>query len=281
MYKSGLVLEGGGLRAVYTSGVLDAFMDKGIEFPYIIGVSAGTCNGVSYIAHDRGRMKEITLGYSGDERYMSLKSAFKNGEYLNTDWIFGELSYEMFPLSYDNYDNSKTVMCVGVTNVATGKPEYFYPKDFREGCDELKASCALPFFTKPVQIGMDFYCDGGLSDSIPAERAFDDGCAKCVIILTQDRHFVKPPVGREKVVRSLLRKYPTVADVLLNRHNVYNMQREYCFEQEKLGNAMIICPDKPLNCPTLERNSDKLHDIYYTGFGDGLKYADRVKEFIK
>ena len=132
MFSSGLVLEGGGLRAAYESGVTDAFIENNITFPYVIGVSAGSCNGVSFIAKNLHRMRDIMVNYAHDERYMGIKSIFKNGEYLNSKWIFGELSYEMFPLNYDEFENSKTKFCVVASNAKTGKAEYFYPTDFRK-----------------------------------------------------------------------------------------------------------------------------------------------------
>jgi len=188
MYSAGLVLEGGGLRCAYESGVLDAFMENGITFPYVIGVSAGSCNGVSFIAKNLYRMRDIMVDYAHDKRYMGVKSVFKNGEFLNTKWIFGELSYQMFPLNYDEYEKSGSKFCVVATNAATGRAEYFYPTEFRDGCDEIHASCALPLVSKPVLIGKDYYYDGGVVDSIPLQRAYDDGCEKCVVILTQTFH---------------------------------------------------------------------------------------------
>ena len=280
MYKNGLVLEGGGLRAIYTSGVLDAFMENDIEFPYVIGVSAGTCNGVSFLGKDIHRMRDISIGYSGDERYMSLKSMLKNGEYLNSKWIFGELSYDMFPLSYDNYEKSNAVMCCVATNAKTGKAEYFYPKDFRNGCEELRASCALPVATKPVPLGKDVYYDGGLVDSILLKRAFEDGCEKCVVILTQDKNYIKNPMSHTGILKWALKKYPLIIDDVLARHNIYNDQREFVFEQEKLGNAVVICPDKPLNAPTLEKNPEKLREIYNIGYKQGIENIDKIKEFM-
>lgn len=281
MYNCGLVLEGGGLRGIFTSGVLDAFMENEIKFPYVIGVSAGTCNGVSYIAGNLHRMRDISIGYSSDERYMSLKSIIKNGEYLNTKWVFGELSYEMFPLNYEGFENSNTDFCVVVTNAKTGKAEYLYPKDFRKGCPELVASCAMPVATKPVQLGKDFYYDGGLADSIPLQRAFDDGCEKCVVILTQDRDFVKQPIGHDKAVKKVIKKYPAVAEKLLDRHNMYNEEREFVFEQEKAKNAFVICPREPLHCPTLEKDSDRLREIYNMGYEQGLENIEKVKAFCE
>lgn len=281
MYKSGLVLEGGGLRAVYSSGVLDAFIENNIEFPYVIGTSAGTCNGVSFIGKNLHRMRDIFIDYSGDKRYMSASSIIKNGEYMNTAWIFGELTYKMFPLDYDTYEKSNTVMCCVTTNALTGKAEYFYPTNFRNGCEELKASCALPIATHPVKLGKDLYYDGGLTDSIPLARALEDGCKKCVVILTQDMDYEKKPVGHDKIVRKIMHKYPLMADEILNRHDMYNKQRQFVFEQEKAGNAFVIYPEKPLNCSTLEKNKAKLTDIYDIGYKQGLRLADSVKEFLK
>ena len=281
MYKSGLVLEGGGIRGLYSSGVLDAFMENDITFPYVIGVSAGSCNGVSYIGKNLHRMRDITLGYSGDERYKSVKSMLKNGEYLNSKWIFGELSYDMFPLDYDTYEKSHTTLCAVATNAYTGKPEYFYPRGFRNGCEELRASCALPVATKPVPLGDSLYYDGGVSDSIPLKHAFEDGCEKCVVILTQDKNYVKKPMNHEKAIKKILRKYPNVVQGVLNRHNMYNDQRKYVFEMQKQGKALVICPDEPLHCSTLNVSAEQQKDIYQIGYTQGLEYIDKVKEFIQ
>lgn len=280
-FSAGLVLEGGGLRAIYTSGVLDAFIEHGIEFPYVIGVSAGTCNGVSFIGKNLHRMRDITINYSGDERYMSVKSMIKNGEYLNSKWIFGELTYSIYPLDYDEYERANATMCAVVTNAETGKPEYLYPTSFREHCEELRASCALPIATKPVKINGKFYYDGGLSDSIPLRKAFDDGCKKCVVILTQDREYEKKPVGHDKIIKRIMKKYPEAGKSILGRHNMYNSQRAYIFEQEKLGNALVISPSEPLNCPTLNSDTQKLRKIYELGYKQGLENIDKVKAFLE
>lgn len=281
MYKAGLVLEGGGLRAVYSSGVLDAFMENNIKFPYIIGVSAGSCNGVSYIGNNLHRMRDITIGYSCDKRYKSFKSLLKNGEYLNSKWIFGELTYDINPLDYDTYEKAGTVMCVVATNTATGRAEYFYPTDFRDNCEVLRASCALPVSTKPVALGDNLYCDGGVADSIPLKKALDDGCEKCVVILTQDIDYVKKPMKHSGAINMLLKEYPNVAQATLNRHNMYNEQRKYVFEQQEKGNALVICPERPLNCSTLNVTTQRQQEIYDIGYNQGIEYIDRVKEFIK
>lgn len=280
MFSSGLVLEGGGLRAAYESGVTDAFIENNITFPYVIGVSAGSCNGVSFIAKNLHRMRDIMVNYAHDERYMGIKSIFKNGEYLNSKWIFGELSYEMFPLNYDEFENSKTKFCVVASNAKTGKAEYFYPTDFRKGCEIIHASCALPMVTKPVQIGKDMYYDGGICDSIPLKKAYEDGCEKCVVVLTQDRHFIKKPLGHEKAIRKALHKFPLTAEAVINRQKMYNEQRKFVFEQEKLGNVLVLAPRSPLEFHTLDSEPMKIQHIYNLGYEQTIDRIDEIKDFL-
>lgn len=281
MCKSGLVLEGGGIRTLYTSGVLDAFIENNIEFDYVIGVSAGTCNGVSFLGKNLHRMRDLTIEYSCDERYKSVKSMIKNGEYLNSKWIFGELTYELYPLDYDTYEKSNAKFCAVVTNVDTGKSEYLYPEGaFRNDCEELRASCALPIATKPVVINGKRYSDGGVSDSIPLERAFDDGCERCVTILTQHRDYVKQPVSPAPAVKLLLHKYPELLKAVLNRHNMYNEQKKFVFEKEKTGETFVICPEQPLNASTLNVTTEQQRQLYKTGYEQGIKLIDDVKKYL-
>ena len=214
MYKCGLVLEGGGSRGIYTSGVLDVFMENGIEFPYVIGVSAGSCNGASFLGKCIRRQHDITINYINDKRYMGMSHFIKNGEYLNYDWIFGELSYDLMPLNHENFENSGAVYCCVVTNAKTGKAEYFYPKTLRPyGCPEIRASCALPVFTRGCEIDGELYYDGGLVDSIPLEKALDDGCEKAVVILTQCKGYVKQPVN-PKFEKLLGTKFPNINNTI-------------------------------------------------------------------
>ena len=279
MYKSGLVLEGGGSRGIYTSGVLDAFLEKGVEFPYVIGVSMGSCNAASFIGKCKRRQHDITINYINDKRYMSLSNYVKNGEYLDGDWIFGELTYDLAPLDYDAFENSNTVFCCVATNAKTGKAEYFYPKELRErGCVEVRASCSMPVATKGVVIGKDLYFDGGIIDSIPLERALYDGCEKAVVILTQHKGYVKQPVNKN--IGRLIKKYPLMKDALLGRDKAYAKQLEYVYEQEEAGRAFVIQPLTALDCPTLEKSTAKLEAIYQLGSTQGLEVADKVKDFI-
>lgn len=281
-YESGLILEGGGNRGIYTSGVLDAFIENGIEFPYVIGVSAGSCNAASYIGKNYRRQHDITINYCNDKRYMSVNSMLANGQYLNLEWVFGELSYELMPLDYETYESSGTRLCAVTTNAKTAGPEYFYPKDLREyGCPILKASCALPIATKGVNINGEMFFDGGITDSIPLAKAFDDGCKKAVVILTQVRGFVKQPVKQRRTVQRVLKQYPALAQAVLDRHTMYNRQLEYVFEQEKAGRCYVIAPAADLHCSSIEKNVTKLERIYQLGYVQGKQKADEVKAFLK
>lgn len=280
MFTNGLVLEGGGTRAIYTSGVLDAFLEKNIEFPYVIGVSAGSCNGVSFIGKCYKRQHDITINYVNDKRYMGIGNMIKKGEYLNGDWIFNELSYDISPLNQDAYENSGAKFCVVATNALTGKAEYFYPDSFRErGCPEIRASCSLPGATKGLVIGKDRYFDGGLADSIPLERALEDGCRKAVVILTQHKGYIKQPVPHN--AQRVFKKYPKIGEAVAMRHIMYNHQIDFVNKMEKDGTAYVIRPSAPLDCRTLEKSTAKLESIYRLGYRQGIKCAEEVKDFIK
>lgn len=278
MYSSGLVLEGGGNRAIYTSGVLDAFIEKGIEFPYVIGVSAGSCNATSFIAKNYRRQHDIVINYSNDKNYMGLGNILKGHSFLNTDWIFGELAYDILPLNQDEFDKSNTVLCAVATNALTGKAEYFYPKSMRNGCDELKASCSLPGVTNGVKIGGTTFFDGGLVDSVPLERAFDDGCKKAVVILTQNKGYVKSPMNPR--VQKIFKKFPKIGEAAVNRHIMYNAQLEFVRQCEENGTALVIQPTAPLNVSTLEKDVSKLEAIYQLGYKQGIDRADEIKAFL-
>ena len=281
IYKCGLVLEGGGSRGIYSSGVLDVFMENKIEFPYVIGVSAGSCNGASFLGKNLYRQHDITINYVNDKRYMGMNHMLKDGEYLNYDWIFNELSYDLCPLNHDEFENCGSVYCCVVTNANTGEAEYFYPKTLRpRGCPEIRASCSLPGFTKGCEIGGELYYDGGIADSIPLKKALDDGCEKAVVILTQHKGYKKEPLN-QKFEMVFKRKYPNLCNAIMNRHEMYNAQLEYVYKMQEEGRAFVIQPLADLNCYPLEKNTVKLESIYRLGRSQGEQIVEQVKKFIK
>ncbi len=280
MYKCGLVLEGGGSRGIYTAGVLDAFMENGIEFPYVIGVSMGSCSGASFLGKNIRRQHDVILCSAQDKRYMSFGNLRKRGEYCNFDWAFGELSYDLFPLDQETFEKSGATYCVVATNAKTGKAEYFYPKSLRHECPEIRASCSMPGVTKGTEIGGELYFDGGLADSIPVERALEDGCEKAVVILTQCKGYVKPVTNRN-FKKPFNNTYPLIGDAIINRSIVYNNQLERIRELEAEGRVLVIQPLADLKCTALEKSPEKLEAIYQLGYTQGEKSIEKVKSFIK
>ena len=279
MYKNGLVLEGGGSRAIYSGGVLDAFIENDITFPYVIGVSAGACNGASFLGKNKGRYHDIIINHINDKRYMSVEHFLKHGEYINSDWVFGELTYDLFPLNQEEFESSNAVFCCAAMNAKTGAMEYFYPKSLRENCLEVQASCSLPGATKGTVIGNQLYYDGGLIDSIPLARALDDGCEKAVVILTQHKGYIKQPVNSK--LEKVFKKYPKVAEAIVNRHIVYQEQLDFVEEMKQAGRAYVIQPLTALDCSALEKSTAKLEAIYRLGYKQGLSEVDKIKQFMK
>ena len=280
MYNCGLVLEGGGSRGIYTGGVLDAFIEKGIEFPYVIGVSMGSCCGASFLGKNIKRQHDVILCSAQDKRYMSFSNLRNRGEYCNFDWAFGELSYDLYPLDHDNFENSNAVFCVVATNAKTGKAEYFYPKSFRDGCPEIRASCSMPGVTKGTEIGGEIYFDGGLADSIPVERALEDGCEKAVVILTQFKGYIKKVTNRN-FKKPFNNTYPLIGDAIINRSLFYNEQLERIRKLEAEGRILVIQPLTDLKCNALEKSPEKLEAIYQLGYTQGLQNIEKVRDFMK
>ncbi|MBQ9229181.1 MAG: patatin family protein [Eubacterium sp.] len=278
MYHSGLVLEGGGSRAIYSAGVTDAFLENGITFSYVIGVSAGACIGASYLGKNKGRYHDIMIRYINDKRYMGASHLLKQHEYINGEWVFGELTYELCPLDQEEYERSGAVFCCAAVNALTGKAEYFYPKSLRNACPEIQASCSLPLATKGVAIGGQLYFDGGLVDSIPLARALEDGCEKAVVILTQDKHYVKKPIPPQLV--RLMKKYPLVGEAMKNRHLHYREQQDYVTAMAEQGLAYVIQPRTALHCQTLEKSTATLEAIYQLGYRQGLDELGKVRAFL-
>ncbi len=196
MSKIGLVLEGGGMKCAYTAGILDAMMDNGVTFDYCIGVSAGSANGVSFVAGQRGRNIRFYTEHINEKGYFGLSSFLKTGNLFGLQYIYGTLTNSggADPLDFDAFMKSPMEYWLVATDAQTGKPTYFSKKDMhKDDYRHVMASCAIPAVCRPVEINGRFYYDGGVSDSIPVQKAMDDGCDKLVVILTKPHNFVKEP----------------------------------------------------------------------------------------
>ncbi len=278
----GLILEGGGTRGVYTAGVLDAFMDNDLYLNNIYGVSAGACNSLSYISRQRGRNFKIFYDYIKDPRYLSMRSYFKTGSVFGLDFIFNELSRELIPFDYFEFFKSHMNLSVGTTDCETGKPVYFSKKDLDENFVAVKASASLPLVSPIVDYKDHKLLDGGIGDPIAIEKSIKDGNEFNIVILTQHKEYRKPPKPDmpEAVIRSKFKDYPDFIETIMIRPEVYNRQKELCYELQKEGKAIVIQPARPMIVGRYTKNRRKLNEVYEWGLKDGNDAVKKIKRFM-
>lgn len=278
--KTGLVLEGGGVRGIYTAGVLDVFMEHGITFDGVIGVSAGAIHGCSYLSNQKGRSIRYYKKYCNDPRFMSFKNWIKTGDIVGADFCYRQLPDELDIYDHEQFYKNTSDFYVTCSNVETGKPEYIQIKDMKTQIDALRASASLPYFSRVVEINDKKYLDGGCTDSIPIEAFMNMGYEKNVVVLTRDAAYRKEP---EMPLMSKLcyRKFPEFTNALLNRHTFYNQTVEKIMELEKEGRIFVIRPEQPLNIGRMEKDPENVQRVYDIGYADGQKYLNNMLEWLK
>lgn len=281
MEKTALILEGGGFRGLFTSGVLDYFLENQIRFPYVIGVSMGACNGASYISNQHGRNKIVNMGFVNDKRYMSYRRLFLKGELFGMDFVFRTVPNGIVPYDFEAYENSDQVFKIVVTDIEKGKPIYLNKPLGMDLMDALQASASLPFISKPLEIDGRLCLDGGISDSIPIRKALEDGYDKFVIILTQPRDFVKESTKATKLAGAVYRKYPELKQLLSDRHNNYNKARSLIFDLEKEGKALVIEPREKIPAGRIEKNEAVLQASFDMGYEEAKTSKDWLFEFLQ
>lgn len=266
--KTGLVLEGGGMRGVYTSGVLDAMMDAGLRVDYVVGVSAGANNGVSFVSGQRGRSVRINLNYIDDKRYLSFQNFIRERSLFGMKFLFEEIANRLDPFDYEAFLRSPTEFVAGVTDVKTGRPAYFNKSYINHDSTVLRASSSIPMFSPVVHYLGGAYLDGGTTDPIPFEKALADGCERVVVVLTRDRGYEKKPEPMRAAYQKLLRSMPEMIGALDQRSEVYNGQRARLFELERAGTALVVAPGQPLAIDRFEKDKGKLRAAYEEGMVD-------------
>ena len=264
--KSGLILEGGGMRGIFTIGVLDNFMDRGIRFPYIIGVSAGACNGLSYMSHQRGRAKYADIDLLKEYDYIGLKYLFTKGNIMDFDLLFHKFPEEISPYDYDRLASSPERYEMVTTSCITGKACYFEEKKNPKRVIEIvKASSSLPFVCPIAYVDGEPMLDGGISDSIPLERAMSLGYDNNLVVLTRNHGYRKPQKAT-RVPFFFYRKYPKIKETISGRNAMYNKQMELVEGMERDGRVQVLRPVKPVEVGRIERNTDKLLALYQEGY---------------
>lgn len=274
---TGLVLEGGGMRGVYTAGVLESFLDNGISFPYVIGVSAGACNAASYLSQQKGRNKRVNLEYISDSRYLSLQNYIKKRELFGMDFIFNEIPSRLIPFDFKTFYQNKTEFVIGTTDCTSGEPVYFKKSDYgKDMLTVLKASSSLPFVSQEIFFKGKYLLDGGISDSIPIKKAKSDGFGKNVIVLTRNEGYTKKPSRFGFLVKKKYSQYPGLQRALTRRYQMYNDTINEIIQEEKKGNIMVIRPSSPIKVGRLERNVSRLEELYQQGYEDGLARIEAI-----
>ena len=276
----GLILEGGGLRGIYTAGVLDCFLENGIDLRDVYAVSAGACHACSYLAYQHGRAYSTNIDYLKDRRYCSIYSLLTTGDLFGVDFLYHELPEKLYPIDNAAFLRTPSAFHAVVTNCLTGRAEYPLVHDLFQDIDYVRASSSLPGVSRFVRLNGIPYLDGGISDAIPIRRSEEDGHEKNVLVLTRDRTYRKGPSGLTKFLRIKYRAYPALVEQLEMRHLTYNAQLDYVREAEASGKAFVIAPSIPLHLGRMEKNREKLHEIYLLGQNDALKKLDALKAYL-
>lgn len=261
----GLVLEGGGMRGIFTCGVLDYFMDHNIWFPYVIGVSAGACNGLSYVSRQKGRARRSNIDILEEFRYVRLKYMFSQRNIMDFKLLFDDLPNRILPYDYATYFHSSTRFVMVTSNCLTGKAEYMEEKSSPQRLlDICRASSSLPFVCPVTWVDNIPMLDGGICDSIPVKRAIEEGFSRNVLVLTRNKGYRKDE-KEIKVPPFFYRKYPLIRKSLAIRNKKYNETMDMIDRMEDEGTAIVIRPEQPMQVGRIEKDIQKLKDLYEEG----------------
>ena len=279
--KSGLIMEGGAMRGIFTCGVMDVFMERGIVFDGAAGISAGAVFGCNYKSRQIGRPLRYNKRYCADPRYCSVRSLLRTGDIYGVDFCYRELPDVLDIFDREAFRDNPMEFYVGATDVRTGKTVYHRCTD--GGTEDLRwmrASASMPLVSRPVAIGDSLYLDGGISDAVPYRYMECIGYQHNVLILTQPRGYQKKKSGALPVIRLMLRKYPAVASAMASRHEMYNRQMEEILARETSGVSLVIRPPEALGISRTERDPEELERVYQIGRREALKRVDEVERFL-
>ena len=280
--KTGLLLEGGAMRGLYTAGILVVFMEKGIKIDGIIGVSAGALFGMNYKSKQIGRVLRYNKKYAKSKQYMGFYSLISTGDIMNREFCFNKIVNELDPVDFETFKNSEVEFYAVVTNMETGKPEYIKIDDLKDKVqlEYLRASGSMPYVSKPVIIKGKKYLDGGISDSIPIEKIMNMGFDKIIVILTRPIEYRKKK-GNEKIPQIYYRKYPKLVETINNRYKMYNEEVEKVIQLEKEKKIFVIRPSRTVGIKRIERDIDKIQEMYDLGKSDIQEKMDGLLDYLK
>ena len=280
--KRGLVLEGGAHRAIYTAGVLDVFLERGIMFDGVIGVSAGAIHGCSFVSEQRGRNIGYTLKYAKDKRYMSLYSWLTTGNLVGEEFCYHDLPEKLFPFDHKTFEQSPTKFYVTCSNMETGKAEYIYCDELRTKMPYLRASASIPFLSHHSEIDGKKLLDGGVTDSIPLEAFQQMGYKHCVVVQTHAAGYAEKNYPLVNWLAKLCyKRYPEFIEAFKKLKESYNKELEYIEKAQQKGEAFVIRPSRHIKISHTEKNLKILRVVYQMGRADAVKALPKLRKFMQ
>ncbi|MDE6621079.1 MAG: patatin family protein [Lachnospiraceae bacterium] len=283
MIDCGLVLEGGGMKGMYTAGVLEYFMEKDMYFKNCYGVSAGACHLCSYISKQKKRAYRVALDYLNDKNYCSVHSLLTTGDLFNADMCYNTIPNKLDPYDYKAAAKYEGNAYAVVTNIRTGKAEYMPMREMHRDTIAVRASASLPLVSRNVKIGNEYYLDGGIADAVPIRRAIADGNTKNVVILTKEVGYVRKQasLAMRNMVKLKYAKFPKVYELVSDRYARYNETLQFLGEEEKAGRAFVIRPRRPNDIGRVEKDRKKLEALYQLGYHDAKQCYGELMEFLQ
>lgn len=278
--KIGLVLEGGAMRGMYTAAILDCFLDKKITVDGILGVSAGALFGVNYCSKQKGRVLRYNKKYVKDPRYMSIRSLITTGDIVNKDFAYNEVPFKLDVFDEETYSKSKTDFYAVITNIKTGQAEYKKLINVSIQIDELRASGSMPFVSKPVKIDNNKYLDGAIADSIPILKCEEMGYEKIIVVLTRPLEYRKKK-NNQFITKLFYRKYPNLVKAINNRYIKYNETLDIIIDKENKKEIFVFRPSKDLNLKRIEKDPNRLQEMYDLGIKDFYDNYKDLKKYLK
>lgn len=280
--KKGLVLEGGGMRGLFTAGVIDVFLENGIAFDGMIGVSAGAAFGCNFKSRQKGRVLRYNVKYCRDPRYCSFRSLIKTGDIFGADFCYREMPKKLDVFDDDTYNKNPMKFYVVATDLASGAPVYRECPVSDDSCLEwIRASASMPLVSRTVNIDGFELLDGGAADSVPLRFFESSGYSKNVVVLTQPSGYEKGKNKALPLIKFRYRKYPAFIETMAHRHEVYNATLKYIDLREKDGDVFVIRPERKLEIGRVEHDPEVLRDVYECGRLTALEKLNEIKEFLK
>ena len=279
--KTGLVLEGGGMRGLFTAGVMDVLMEHGIRFDGIVGVSAGATFGCNYKSRQPGRVLRYNIRFKDEPRYMGLRSLLRTGDLVGAEFSYHTMPNELDVLDRDTFRSDPTEFHVVCTDAETGQPVYHRIDDMDDvEADWIRASASMPIVSRPVSLDGRLLLDGGISDSIPLRYFEGLGFLRNVVVLTQPKGFYKQRTKLMPLFHLFMRRYPAIIRAMSRRHLMYNDELSYLEEQEQKGHIVIVYPQDALPIGRTEQDETKMRRVYAMGRLKAEEMLPTVQTFL-